>query len=174
MKKLLFSLLMLATMNVMAQSDYDRSIDKENGSVVFKGQISFEDLLKEPSFSWMGKGAEDYMPDKETIAYLEKELSDYEVIVFLGTWCEDSHRLIPRLYKTLQAANYPMRRYSLYGVDRAKAAKYVENKLYKIEWVPTIILFKKNNEVGRIVESAKKSIEEDIADIIKHDKKING
>lgn len=61
----------------------------------------------------------------------------------------------------------------MYGVDRAKTTKYVENKLYKIELVPTIILFKKNAEVGRIVESPKKNIEDDLVDMIKKDKAIN-
>lgn len=174
MKSLFFTTLMFASMNVIAQSDYDRSTDKENGSVVFKGQITFDDLLKEPSFSWLEKGTNDYTPDKEVIAYLQKELPNYEVVIFIGTWCDDSKMLVPKLYKTLQAANYPMRRYSMYGVDRAKTTKYVENKLYKIELVPTIILFKKNNEVGRIIESVKKSIEQDLADIIKNDRKLNG
>lgn len=174
MKTIFFSILMLASTTVFSQSDYERSTDTENGSVVFKGQITYDDLLKEPGFSWLKKGADNYAPDKESIAYLQKELPGYEIIVFLGTWCEDSQNLIPKLYKTLQAAGYPMRRYSMYGVDRAKTAKYVEHKLYKIERVPTIILFKKNNEVGRIVESTKKNIEEDLAEIIKTDKKING
>lgn len=174
MKILFFTILMFASMNVRAQSDYDRSTDKENGSAVFKGQITFDDLLKGASFSWLEKGAADYTPDKEAVAYLQKELPNYEVVIFIGTWCDDSKMLVPKLYKTLQAANYPMRRYSMYGVDRAKTSKYVENKLYKIEFVPTIILFKKNNEVGRIVENVKKSIEQDLADIIRNDKKVNG
>lgn len=174
MKCLFFSLLMLTAMNVFAQSDFDRSTDKENGSVVFKGQVTFDDLLKESSFSWLQKGAGEYTPDKEAMTYLQKELPDYEMVVFLGTWCDDSKVLVPKLHKTLQAAGYPMRKYSMYGVDRAKTTKYVENKLYKIEFVPTIILFKKNNEVGRVVENVKKSIEQDLVDIIKADKKING
>jgi hypothetical protein len=173
MKVLFFSILMTMAMHVVAQSDYDRGTDKENNEVVFKGQITFDDLLKEPSFDWLHKGMEGYNPDKDAIAYLQKELPNYEVVVFLGTWCEDSHLQIPKLYKILMASQYPMRRYSMYGVDRAKTTKYVENKLYKIELVPTIILFKKNAEVGRIVESPKKNIEDDLVDMIKKDKAIN-
>jgi len=170
MRKLFFPALLLISMNTFAQSDYDRSTDKENNEVVFKGQLTFEDLQKEPSFEWFKEGATNYTPDKEAIAYLKKELPEYEVIVFLGTWCDDSHVEVPRLYKILTTANYPMRKYSLYGVDRAKTSKYVENKLYKIEQVPTIILVRKNNEAGRIVEHPKKSIEQDLVEIIKRDK----
>lgn len=174
MKQLLLLLFFISSINVFAQSDYDRSTDKENGSVVYKGQLTYDDLLKESSFSWLQEGVENYTPSSDAIDYLQKELPAYEVVVFLGTWCDDSKILIPKLYKTLQAANYPMRRYSMYGTDRAKTTKYVEHKLYKIEFVPTIILFKKNNEVGRVTENVKKSIEEDLMEIIKTDKRING
>ncbi len=60
-----------------------------------------------------------------------------------------------------------MEQYLMYGVDRAKEAKYIEHKLYRVEKVPTIIVLKDNTEVGRIVENTKKSIEEDLMEIIK-------
>jgi hypothetical protein len=77
--------------------------------------------------------------------------------------------LIPRLYKTMKASNYPMSQVSMYGVDRAKQAKYVEHQLYRLERVPTIMVFKGFIEVGRIIETAEKSVEEDLARIIKSD-----
>lgn len=157
-------------MSTMAQSDYDKSIDPENKDVIYKGEITFDDLMKEPAFSWMKKGADEYTPDHNAIVYLQKELPAYDIITFLGTWCEDSQQQIPKLYKVLTEANYPLRHLSLYGVDRTKATKYLENKLYKIERVPTIILLKKGKEIGRIVETPEKSIEEDMVNIIKADK----
>jgi hypothetical protein len=57
----------------------------------------------------------------------------------------------------------------MYGVDRNKATKFVEHKLYKIENVPTIMLFRANQEVGRITENLKKSVESDISQIIYDD-----
>jgi thiol-disulfide isomerase/thioredoxin len=170
MKNLFIVFLLLFSTNAWAQSDYDRSTDKENGSLVFRGQMTFDDLLKEKSFSWLESGAAEYAPNSEALEYLKKEVGGYEIVIFAGTWCDDSKLWLPRLYKVMQAANYPMRRYSMYGVDRAKTSKYVENKLYKIELVPTIILLKKNKEVGRIVETPKKTIEQDLADFIKRDK----
>lgn len=164
---LAFSLLVSASA-AFAQSDYDVSKDKENGSVVYKGQMTFADLEKESDFAWFTRGSKAYVPDSVTVAYLKKQLPNYEIIVLMGTWCEDSQNLVPKLHKVLQAAGYPMEKYTMYGVDRAKTAKYVEHKLYKVEKVPTIILSKDHNEVGRIVETlTKKNIESDLAAIIR-------
>jgi hypothetical protein len=38
--------------------------------------------------------------------------------------------------------------------------------MYKLDKVPTIIVFKGNKEVGRIVETVEKSVENDLVEII--------
>jgi hypothetical protein len=169
MKELFVALTLMISLNSFAQTDYDRSIDKENEAVVFKGQLTFDDLQKEPSFSWFSTGAASYKPDSADIKLLKKHLPNYNLVVLLGTWCDDSQLLIPRLYKVLTASAFPMDKYAMYGVDRAKEAKYVEHKLYRLEKVPTIIVYRGHTEVGRIVETTKKSIEKDLAGIIEVD-----
>jgi len=57
----------------------------------------------------------------------------------------------------------------MFGVDRDKQAKYVEHKIYKIKDVPTVIVFKDHLEIGRITETVKKSVEADLANIIRPD-----
>ena len=152
-------------------SDFDVSKDKE-GATVYKGQFTFDDLRKEPSFGWFQRGAEAYKADTNAIKYLKKELPNYTIVVLMGTWCDDSQNLIPKLYKTLELTAYPMDKYAMFGVDRAKEAKYIEHKLYKVERVPTIILYKKNMEIGRIVESVKRSIEVDLVQLIQKDPEV--
>jgi hypothetical protein len=148
-------------------SDFDISKDKENGAVVYKGQCTFEDLQKESSFGWLDRGTNAYKPDSNAVKYLKKHLGGYDLVILMGTWCEDSQNLLPKLRKTLQAAAYPMSKLSMYGVDRAKTAKNVEHRLYKLEKVPTIVVYKNYMEVGRIVETVKKSIEADLMAIVK-------
>jgi len=170
MKKLLLFLSFIAvTATVQAQSDYDKSTDPENGHTVYKGQFTFEDLKANPGFGWLERGAADYRPDSATVVYLKKHLPDYELVVLMGTWCEDSHNLVPKLYKTMTAAGYPMDRYRLYGLDRGKEAKYIEHKLYRVDRVPTFILVRKHEEIGRITENVNKSIEKDLAKLIEAD-----
>lgn len=152
-----------------AQSDYDVSKDKENGMLVYKGAFTFEDLKKEPTFGWLQRGVAAYTPDSNAVKYLKKHLQQYDIVVLMGTWCDDSHNLIPKLYKTLQAAGYPMQQLKLYGVDRAKTAKYVEHRLYRLEKVPTIVLEKQHTEIGRIVETVKRNMEVDMVQLIQRD-----
>lgn len=168
MKTVFLILFMMMAVGSFAQTDFDRSIDKENGSVIYKGQFTFDDLKKEATFGWLEHGAASYKPDSATVVFLKRTLSEYNIVVLLGTWCEDSQNLLPKFYKTLQASAYPLETLSMYGVNRAKEAKYIEHKLYRLDKVPTIILFKDHTEIGRIVETVKLSIEKDIARIIEH------
>ena len=87
-------------------------------------------------------------------------------MVLIGTWCEDSQNLIPKLYTTLLKADYDVGSVKIIGVDRMKEAKERMEKPYSIEKVPTIIVYKNEKEVGRIIEVVKQSIETDLADII--------
>lgn len=167
MKHLLFLAAMLFSFASFAQSsDYEISKDDETGAVVLKGQLSFDDLNKEPPFDWMKKGTKTYKPTKSDIGYLKDYLPQYDLVVFMGTWCDDSQHMIPELYKVLQAAGYPMNKVQLFGVNRAKEGKNMEHRIYHIEKVPTIIVFKDHIELGRIVEHVTKSVEGDLVELI--------
>lgn len=171
MKKVLLGLMMILSVHAFAQdnSKYDVEKDKKNGAVVIKGECNFDDLLRQPSFGWLPKGSNSYKPDTAKVNYLKKHIKNYEIVVFMGTWCDDTWVILPKLYKVLQITGYPMSSYTMYGVDRNKATKFVEHKLYKIENVPTIMLFRANQEIGRITENLKKSVESDISQIIYDD-----
>lgn len=148
-------------------SDYDVLKDADGETVIFKGQCSFSDLQSEESFGWLTRGSEAYMPNKESIGYLRRNLAGYDLVVLMGTWCEDTQNLLPKLHKTLTQTAYPLVQLKMYGVDRAKEAKYVEHKLYHADRVPTIVVIKNHNEIGRIVESPAGSIEQNLAAIVK-------
>ncbi len=168
--KLAFCILaLLVNLQTMAQSDFRTSKDPENGSVVLKGNVMYRDLEREPTFGWMKTNAEKYSPDANSIKYLSEHLPNYKIVVFLGTWCEDSQYLIPKLHKLLGLTNYPMGSYMMFGVDRAKTSLNEEQMLYKIVNVPTIILYKDNREAGRIVETVQATLEADLIKIIAAD-----
>src|SRR4051812_30257983 len=101
MKIFLVVLAMMTSVNSFAQYGFDISKDKENGSTVYRGVISFDDLKEQLSFDWFEKGAKDYKPDTTSLKYLQKNLPGYSITVFMGTWCSDSHDLVPKLYKVL-------------------------------------------------------------------------
>jgi len=169
MKTILAGLLMIISMTAMAQKKYDVSKDEKEGGQVFNGPITFTDLDNETSFTWLKTGAEEYNPDEKTLAYLRSTLKNYNMVVFLGTWCDDSHYLVPKLEKLLGMTDYPEAQLTMYGVNRAKTTKGGEEKKYDITFVPTIILLKGGKEVGRIKETVEKSIEWDLVAIIEKD-----
>lgn len=166
MKSLFVAFLIMLACTAQAQKPYAISKDEETGGLVFKGPITLADLNGEPSFKWMKKGMEGYEPDANAVTYLTKALRPYTLIVLMGTWCDDSQNLIPKLAKVLQAAKFPMQQMAMWGVDRAKQTGGIENKTFELKKVPTIIVFKGNREVGRIVESVNRSVEIDLAQIL--------
>jgi len=169
MKKLLVMLMLMMSMNAMAQKTYKVSKDSTDGGLIFNGTITFNDLENEPSFIWLKNGKMEYRPDEKNLKLLQFYLPQYTMVVFLGTWCDDSHNLIPKLEKVLEYCRYPKTKLTMYGVDRDKTNIGGEYKKYGITNVPTIILFKDNTEVGRITETVKTSIEADLSAIIQQD-----
>jgi thiol-disulfide isomerase/thioredoxin len=143
--------------------------DTTDGQTIFNGRISFEDLGREASFTWLSKGRDEYQPDAKAMKLLQFYLRQYTVVVFLGTWCDDSHNLIPKFEKVMDLLKYPNDMLTMYGVDRDKLTTGGEQKQYSIRNVPTIILFKDSNEAGRITETIKVSVEADMAAIIEAD-----
>jgi len=86
-----------------------------------------------------------------------------EVTVFLGTWCSDSEREVPRLWRALDAAGdkVPFQIHYV-GVDRQKKEPAAPIANFEIEFVPTIIVSRQGHEVGRIVEEAPHGVEQDL------------
>jgi thiol-disulfide isomerase/thioredoxin len=165
MRTLLLVIIMMMSLNTFAQS-YETSKDAENGSVILKGEITIADLKNESTFTWLATNAA-YNPEPVTTDYLKDNLKNYAIVVVMGTWCDDSQNLVPKLYTTLLNSLFPMSQLTIYGVDRTKDALHGEKAKFNIEKVPTIIVYKDGKEKGRIVEVVTKSIEEDLAVIIR-------
>jgi len=109
---------------------------------------------------------ENYMPDPEILRKLQE--TDYdEIIVFLGTWCPDSQREIPRFFRILdQSGKYDKEKIKIWAVDRSKKLADNLTDTYDIFFVPTIIFFKRDRELGRIIEQPEISIEGDMQQIL--------
>lgn len=166
MKTLLLFCSLFLFASASAQKMYTVSKDTLTGQTIFKGRINFDDLKNEASFRWYSKAEIAYNPDSTAMGYLKTQLPNFTIIAFMGTWCDDSQDLIPKLAKILSRAGFPENRLVLYGVDRAKKTNGVEAEMFQISRVPTIILFKENQEAGRVVESVNKNLESDLARII--------
>ena len=159
----------MMSLQTIGQETILKTQDPENGSLVYQGRFGFDDLRQEPAFSWFAQGAASYQPDKGSVEMLRRLLPGHKLVVFLGTWCEDSQIMIPRLYKTLQLAGYPLDSLEMIGANRAKETLGDEGRRYGLEKVPTVIVLKDGRERGRIVELVHRSIEQDLAAILRPD-----
>lgn len=122
-------------------------------------------LLKEPYNTWFSKNYEAYTPDSTVISTLKQRLKGITIKGFMGTWCRDSEREIPHLYSVLEAADFNFKNLQLHTVNRNKKNTDNLQKRYHIKRIPTFIFFKNKKEIGRYIESARKTLEADILTI---------
>ena len=149
-----------------AQSQFETITDSDS-SKIFKGIISRELLEKESSYTWYKTNQQNYHPNAAATEALRKTASTIQLLVFMGTWCEDSHFIIPKLFTLLDASGFPTDRVSLIGVDRSKKTLSHLTEAFAITNVPTIIVLKNGKELGRVVEYGKSgTFDKDLAEIV--------
>jgi len=101
----------------------------------------------------------------DSISIKKKHL--YEVEIFLGTWCGDSEREVPRFLKILDEKSLVLEnKVRLFAVDRKKKLENGLAEQNKINYVATFIIKKDSIEIGRIVESPENSLEKDLLSIL--------
>jgi thiol-disulfide isomerase/thioredoxin len=123
-------------------------------------------LLDAPEYRQF-KVAYDTLDVDETLVELIRQVkSGVEITVFMGTWCSDSRREVPKFLKVADAVGFSTDRIALYGLDRTKRSGDGLTERYHIERVPTFIFLKKGTEVGRITETPRISMEADMLSIL--------
>lgn len=102
----------------------------------------------------------------EFIEMIRQVHDDVDFLVFLGFWCSDSHREVPRFLKIADESGIPARRITIIALDRKKTSPDGLERQYGIERVPTFVALKKGKEIGRIVESPRTTLEGDLLTIL--------
>ena len=150
--------------------DYNQEITLENGKKFMVGKITKEGLENEPYQTWFKSGYASYQVDEQMVRMFKKSLKKHEVKLFLGTWCGDSKREVPRILKILTEGGFPTEQLEIVALDRRKEhykkSPTGEEKGWDIIKVPTLLFLKDGKEVNRIVESPVESLEEDMAQIL--------
>lgn len=136
----------------------------ENGAVedMLIGDCIREDFQDTSFASWFNTEYADYKVDTAAADSLKGILGNVEIAVILGTWCSDSHREIPRLFKVLDYLEYPSDKLIMKCVDRKLKTLSSDIDIYRAEAVPTIIFYKEGEELGRIIEAPDESLEKDM------------
>ncbi len=123
--------------------------------------IDREEILRDPEWRSVHEA---YAPDPDLIASLRSLASQVRIDVYLGLWCGDSRDHVPVFLKIMDALASPGLKAAYYAVERKSSP---EQKHYApeagVERVPTfIVLTPDGKEKGRIVETPKISILEDL------------
>ena len=150
-----------------AQNQYQVLVERPNEKT-FKGIISREVLLSDTSFKWYAENLKGYKPNASALEGLQKNKDSVQLLAFMGTWCEDSHNIIPKFYSLLDVADFPQDRVTLIGVDRKKQTLSHLTEALNIKNVPTLIVMKNGKEIGRVVEYGKYGLfDMELAEILK-------
>lgn len=158
---------LLLSSTLSAQNQYQVLVERPNEKT-FKGIISREVLLSDTSFKWYAENLKGYKPNASALEGLQKNKDSVQLLAFMGTWCEDSHNIIPKFYSLLDVADFPQDRVTLIGVDRKKQTLSHLTEALNIKNVPTLIVMKNGKEIGRVVEYGKYGLfDMELAEILK-------
>jgi hypothetical protein len=132
---------------------------------VLVGDITREQI--EESVPEWAQAESESSPDLEACRALASVERGADVTIFLGTWCGDSRREVPRLWKSLDLAG-PAVPFEIHyiGVDRDKKEPGGRTAGDGIRYVPTFIVRRHGQEVGRIVEQSPAGIEKDLLSLL--------
>lgn len=160
MKKILLLICMCSIFTTYGQVKEDI-----NGNLI--GPLQKNDFLKGKHKSWFTQNYNDYTPNKKILKKIKKKIKNITVKSFIGTWCHDSERELPRFYKIMESIEFDVtKNFQMIGITRGKKTPDNLQEGYNIKQTPTFIFYKDNKEIGRYIEHSKKSIEKDILKIL--------
>lgn len=139
-----------------------------SGNDVLVGTVSLEQL-KHFTKDWLEIESQKYLVNKTIINDIKPLLKGKEVVLVMGTWCEDSQREVPGIMKILEESEFPMNRLTIITVDEDKVSPNKQEKEVDLFKVPTLIFYDNGEELNRIVEFPIGSLEQDILSILKEE-----
>jgi tetratricopeptide (TPR) repeat protein len=165
MKKL-FLLLIVSYISVHSQAQSPNAKPE-----ILYGVIQKQDLTQPPFDTWFTPGYDSYAPDKTIQKKLRKLITkEIHIQLFLGTWCGDSKREVPRLLKVLDGIGFSEKKLQLIalggGDSLVKQSPQHEEAGKGIFRVPTVIVYRNGVELNRINEFPVTSLENDLYTIL--------
>lgn len=157
-KYFLLAMVSIVVTNVLfAQAQYEASQDlpKHPDVKIVRGLINKYQIQNDTAFKWYGPNQGGYKPDTATLNAFERAKGKYQIVVFGGTWCEDTQFILPKFYKLQEQSGFPDEAITMFGVNRAKTSLGNIAKAFNIINVPTFIVMKDGKEIGRVVEYGK-------------------
>lgn len=155
---------------VKPEEDTQNKVLPEENELIL-GEFKLKDLKSSNNRIWFENNYESFTLKPEVVDrigdFVKKE--NFEIVVYMGTWCEDSQREFPGFIKILDQVNFDYNDLTLIGVDEDKVVPNVSNEKrnqLNVFNVPTIIVYdEQGEEVNRFVEFPQETLEEDLLKI---------
>ncbi|WP_407522980.1 thioredoxin family protein [Lacibacter sp. MH-610] len=170
--KYIFLLSIPVFMSVLAfsQQPINQLTKDENGNDMLLGCCTREALNREPFAAWFNTNYFNYKVDTSLIASLKQNMQRKQFLLFMGTWCGDSKREVPRILKVLDYCGVRDEQVKIVMVSNAesmyKQSPAHEEKGLNILRVPTLIVYENNTEINRLIEYPVESLEKDLLKIL--------
>jgi tetratricopeptide (TPR) repeat protein len=176
MKKLIIVLITLdlfaassCSSRLVTGQSLNKQVTDEKGNKNLIGLCTKKGLEKRPYSRWFNKNYADYTVDTTSAEKLKLKLEGKQFCIFMGTWCGDSKREVPRIFKILEYCGVQGSRIKLVMLSNQdsiyKQSPGHEEKGLNIHRVPDLLVYDDRHEMGRIVESPVISLEKDMLSI---------
>lgn len=138
---------------------------------ILYGAITRQHLMTGSNASWYVSGSDAYHSSPSVLQSIQKlNTKDVTIEVFLGTWCGDSKREVPRFMKLLQQLSFPEKNLKIVGLGggdslykRSPGGEETGKGIFR---VPVFIFYRNGTEINRINEFPVLSLEKDMYTIL--------
>ena len=105
-------------------------------------------------------------PNPDAIKFLSEYNKPVNITVAFGTWCSHCKQWVPRLMKSISECNNSNLNCTYFGISQKfdQPAEFLKKN--KIKKIPTIIIHRGGQEIGRIIGTPKVSMEDDLVAIL--------
>ncbi|WP_157600682.1 thioredoxin family protein [Rufibacter sp. DG15C] len=145
----------------------NREEKSPTGETILIGPTTRVAFDQAPHSAWFHPGYQRYTPNAKIMEELTPLLETVTFKAYMGSWCIDSQRDVPRFFKVLDMGRVPLTKLEMVSLREDKSTWTGEEKQLNISAVPTFIVYKDGKELGRIVEVAYPTIEMQLLNIIK-------
>lgn len=140
------------------------SADDEDDGAPLKGRVRPGDVT-ESSEQWR-EAVDDADVDEEAASRLAEVEPGATIEVYFGPWCPDSRRELSDFWAALERIDDVPFDTEYVALDQNFDAGDVSLDGLEVEYVPTFVVRRDGEEVGRVVESAPNGIAKDLARLL--------
>jgi hypothetical protein len=154
------------TFLVLIQVFHSGFIQDEHDPAQLLGRVNVKTLQNQQRFAWFSASYSDYKTNPSAISEIAKQAQNLSILVFAGTWDITTQSQLGPFYKIIDESKIDRASIILYFLDRDKKSPQGFESSYFVSEVPTFILLKGNQEIGRLNGNNVGLLEGALADLL--------